>query len=820
VIGLLILEAWRASGKRVAVLTSSNALADDMARRCEDLGLESAVIIGKRENETEAITRVRNKRKYARNQAIGIMNYWAYMMGRDIPTPDVLVIDDADFFENFLTDHYSVTVSREDDARIWNELVNELARHRIYQAKLDTLRLSESSEEAQLVYFTHSVELAKKLRTLVLSGQGSQELTYSFDRNDSRLETYLMFVMRDSIVFTPFITPGLMHDRLKDVETIVFMSATIGSRAYIHRTLGADIELKLLTEKDVENPIATMGRRIIFPLDGVSASPGLDDDVISAIVEVYEAFGKALIICNSHRDANKVSNVLNAKGYPTSLYKREVDSTTFAKSNSGALITAGRFIGLDLPDESCRVAIVPTLPFVLGPTDSFARNQLEESDYIDEKVRHRLVQAFGRCNRNSNDFAVYFVLDSRLANDNQAQGTICALFPKRMRAELDYGQDYAETGGVSRCIGVAKLLLANNLPDFEREVQRHIQDLGDSIIKESEKPYRSEIDAWHELTVRQNYIEAAQRFSDSADFYRNAGNDLRGSRQSAWMHYLAGACHYLAYLNYQKEAYKSKVIDNLRKGLSQGKTSWFSGLQLLINELSEVEKKDEQVVRDAETWDFGEKLLRIWEDFSLTNTSKRRDVRKTWEGLTTSVITGKHDEICDRLRLIFELMGFEVHRNYDKENEPDLLLFATTGTRYVCLVEVKTKDEKVQKPDEIKPELVGRDGVDQIGGHKPRYQTKYSNWKIYPILYTNKEGFSEAALSKARDNVRLLRSNEFVSFLDRFFELMEKGWKAAETYERGLVMAKMPMPAEYEGILSPKADPMITIEDLLGLVKW
>ena len=165
-------------------------------------------------------------------------------------------------------------------------------------------------------------------------------------------------------------------------------------------------------------------------------------------------------------------------------------------------------------------------------------------------------------------------------------------------------------------------------------------------------------------------------------------------------------------------------------------------------------------------------------------------------------------------------MGFEVHRNYDRENEPDLLLFATTGTRYVCLVEVKTKDEKVQKSDETKPELVGRDGVDQVGGHKPRYQTKYPNWKIYSLLYTNKEGFSDAALSKAQNNVRLLRSIEVVSFLGRFFELMEKGWKATETYAQGMVMAKMPIPAEYELILSPRADPLITIEDFLGLVKW
>lgn len=123
IIGLLILESWRGSGKRVAILTSSLALADDMKRRCDDLGIENVVITGRRrEDELEDIARARAKRKYARKQAIGIMNYWAYMMGKDVVEPDVLVIDDADSFENLLTSYYSVRVSKQDDPGLWNPI--------------------------------------------------------------------------------------------------------------------------------------------------------------------------------------------------------------------------------------------------------------------------------------------------------------------------------------------------------------------------------------------------------------------------------------------------------------------------------------------------------------------------------------------------------------------------------------------------------------------------------------------------------------------------------------------------------------------------
>jgi Rad3-related DNA helicase len=403
IIGLVLLESWRRAGKRVAILTSSIALADDMVKRCADLGIESAPITGKRFSELEGIARAQNKRKYARKQAIGIMNYWAYMMAKDVPEPDVLVVDDADFFENFLISDYAVTVSRKEDEGIWNVLIDDLAKHRIYQARIEAFKFSDTTEETLVVYFTHAVELVKKLRTLVLSGREivSEELSYSFDRNKAYLDGYLMFVTREGIVFAPYISPGLNHERLRGIEKIIFMSATIGSREYIHRILGSDTELEILTEKDVKSNVGTMGKRIIFPLDGITPSAHMEDDMLRAIVTIHEKFGKTLVMCNSFRDAYKVAKVLGDRGHQATVYTKESDSSSFSNARSGALITAGRFIGIDLPDEACRISIITRMPFVLGPADAFVKDLLGDTAYINEKVGHRLVQAFGRVQQRS-----------------------------------------------------------------------------------------------------------------------------------------------------------------------------------------------------------------------------------------------------------------------------------------------------------------------------------------------------------------------------------------------------------------------------------
>jgi hypothetical protein len=165
IISLLILEMWRRIGKRVAILTSSIALGEDMKRRCDDLGIPNVVMTGaeraERGGEEESRERVRSIKDYKRGNAIGIMNYWAYMMGKDIAAPDVLVIDDADSFENLLTNQYSVVVRKEDDPEIYSLIVRELSKYRIYQ-RLAVLESLPSSEDVQLIYFPHAIEMASR----------------------------------------------------------------------------------------------------------------------------------------------------------------------------------------------------------------------------------------------------------------------------------------------------------------------------------------------------------------------------------------------------------------------------------------------------------------------------------------------------------------------------------------------------------------------------------------------------------------------------------------------------------------------------------
>ena len=814
IIGLLILETWRAIGKRVAILTSSNALCSDLEKRCRDLGIASVIIKRKSDEEPANRERINNIKAYKRGQAVAIMNYWVYMSGKkDIAEPDILVIDDADNFETVLINQSSVTISRESDTAIWEQIWGELSKHRIYQ-NIDMYAMGHTRDESELIYFTHSIQIAEKIRTKIVSkprSELSDELFWRFDENKDKMVASPMYMSGDSVIFSPFINSGVKHERLKNVQQIIFMSATLGTTEMLHRMMGSEDTIHTISESDLKHKLGTMGERIIFPIDEITSASPDDSDLQQAILQICENFKKVLIMTPSKYDSRIIQKLLESNHISVIHYDSESDVEKFAKSQTGVLVSGGRLVGLDLPDDACRVAVVTRMPFVVGPADGFSREVLEDFDYVNEKVGHRLVQAAGRCNRSPTDYAIYFVLDSRLASDILGDEKLFTYFPMRMKAELDYGQEFASTGGLSRAIEIGRLFLSRKLPGFHKDIESRIMSTKEGVATASGKPFGREIRAWNSLVERRSYLDAARDFELSAlDYQGLSKSDELISKQIAWMNYLAAFAYYLAFRNFGNTLYKQKVIDNLESAIKNGQNSWFSGLQVIIDEINELKEK-ESVIHDLGTQFSKERILRGWNEFEQSNKTKKRSPRQQWQTNLEVLQNGTHNNVTATLKIVLDILGYEIRNLSGQQGKPDLLAFGNGNTNHLLLIEVKTKEEggEVKSAD-----------VDQIGGHKIAYQKEYPNHKVYPVLFTNKEKFSQTAVDKARNNVRLVRATELVAFLNRYLELMEHGWKARILPEKIAVMQNTPIPDDIESLFEPADEPQISVEDFEEIIDW
>ena len=90
-----------------------------------------------------------------------------------------------------------------------------------------------------------------------------------------------------------------------------------------------------------------------------------------------------------------------------------------------------------------------------------------------------------------------------------------------MKAELDYGSEFASTGELNHAIEIGELLIEQKLPRFEEEITSRVQNDNMNFESSLEKPYKREIDAWYNLTERRNYLDVARDFELAVLHYQN-----------------------------------------------------------------------------------------------------------------------------------------------------------------------------------------------------------------------------------------------------------------------------------------------------------
>jgi hypothetical protein len=267
--------------------------------------------------------------------------------------------------------------------------------------------------------------------------------------------------------------------------------------------------------------------------------------------------------------------------------------------------------------------------------------------------------------------------------------------------------------------------------------------------------------------------------------------------------------YYLSYNYYNNKEYKDLCILELKDALNIGKSSWFSGLQLIINEISDI-KEDNKSLNEFEMLSGRETLIREWQQFWRDNSTKKRTPEDAWELLRQKLLVGSHNEMADSLETLFSLMGFEVRPLREVKGEPDLLVFPTMGSeQYSFIIEVKSKQTDGSQ--------IKVSDVDQISGHKTRYEHKYINYKIFPILFTNKEEIDSMAIEKAKDNVKIIRNADFTILMAKYFDLIKISREADDPMKRLGVMQKIPSTDNFLTIFRPSLNPIATLDEISSI---
>ena len=475
-VGLLIAEWWRRkTGKAVAYLTVTNQLAHQVLEEGTRLGLNCANVTGR-----SGIRNTAEEGRYRSASAVGVSTYSnLFNVNPVIKNADLIILDDVHGGESYVSGMWTLQVDQAETATLYDQLLQTLIPS-MSDRQRRALAPGAAADTNSLDHLIHiaSPEALVEFTKVMDKGGLRPEHRFPWQLLRDHLSACVVIASRESIVVRPTIPPTWTHAPFSEATQRVYISATLGGQADLQRAYGIESPLVLNAEH------AGSGRRFIFAPE-MYADDFKAIEVITSLWQQMET-KRALVLAPSNRLAQSRASLIAESATPNSRILNATDISEslarFTESSNVVLALGGRYDGIDLPHEHCRLSVMAGSPSAITAFERHLRDQWRTGPAFDGRLQTRLVQGLGRCTRSDNDFSIVFWLGSRLVNVLSNPNIIDNL-PSDVRAELMWGRDQTEVVADSPDSFVSMVVGLMTESNYRAQAEAALQETEEQLPK-------------------------------------------------------------------------------------------------------------------------------------------------------------------------------------------------------------------------------------------------------------------------------------------------------------------------------------------------
>ncbi len=590
IVGLLIAE-WRRRKYRESVLYAcpTQQLVHQVAEVAKREGMPCVTLIGSHRSWAEV-----DKSKYFGADALGLTTYSSIFNAspkvRDLGT---IVFDDAHAAEQYVAESWSVTIERSVHSVAYDACLKAVrpALSGMFAERMeqDTPDIN-ARRETQLVVPLRRPSMSHALDRALKELQDGSNPWWSWQTIHQGLGSCLVYVSWHEILIRPFIPPTLENSPFADADQRVYLSAKPGHAGELERSFGRrTIERLLLPDR--RSPRS--GRRF-FVFAELAEGDGKD---ISA--EATSAAGKALVLATSTDLAQTTANELNVNNWPV-LGKVDIEQNlgSFTDQQHAILALGGRYDGIDLPNDACRLVCLAGLPEWAHLQERFLATNLRAQAALGERTRTRVVQGAGRATRNPLDYAVVLIRGSDLTG-YLASPIVRESLDVDLQAELGFGLENSRDVPSADLVNNVSIFLEQGY-EWREGAESHIatarrnmfrQDPEQSsLLAESAK---HEVDAW--ASAFRGDFNTAQDAAQQAALVLSGNKDVQSYR-AFWLYQAAVWAFALAETDPNAKQTAASLLNEAHKA-AQG-TTWLREVEVGTQLVSQEDANDTPAVRE------------------------------------------------------------------------------------------------------------------------------------------------------------------------------------------------------------------------------
>lgn len=254
---------------------------------------------------------------------------------------------------------------------------------------------------------------------------------------------------------------------------------------------GLDLSISAIENPLIDSNYRWSGEKMILIPSMICKNTKQKEIENLLLTSSHEKYGLAVLV-PSFEKASKYTSygaILANKGTPN-MYSTVIDfvraSPDIVSSHRRNIVFANRYDGIDLPDESCRILIIDSLPYADNLADNYEELCRSNSDIAKIKIAQKIEQGLGRSVRGEKDYSVIILLGDDLIKFIRSS-TNKNFFSPQTQKQLDIGFEIANMDSDNSSDELSSLMeTINQCIDRDSDWKDYYNEKMDEICESNE----------------------------------------------------------------------------------------------------------------------------------------------------------------------------------------------------------------------------------------------------------------------------------------------------------------------------------------------
>jgi len=419
-IGLLILQSYLNEGKGPAVyICPNNYLVNQIVDQAKAFGIKTTQFYDTKPPQeflnSEAILITNCNKLFNGKSVFGVRG------SRRAPIHlGAIVIDDAHKCLEIIRNSFSIIVKKKNGNRnnpiysgLWGLFEDSLKR----QAPGTCSDILDEAYCLMAVPFWSWYDKRDEVLQLLSEHKESDELLFVWDLLKNHLNECYCIFSGVSVEITPRLLPVDLIPSFSEAEKRIFLSATLTDDTFLVRDMG-------IAPESVTNPLSSgdvkySGERLVILPTLLDTNLERENIIswISGLAAKNGDFGVVAITPSFYH-----TNDWKSYGGKVTNVKRLYDNIDQLKTKvrnqraKKVLVLVNEYDGIDLPDSTCRILVLDSLPSYSTLMDSYIQEVQPFSSITRRQLAQRVEQGMGRAIRGSSDWCIVVIAGNNLTD--------------------------------------------------------------------------------------------------------------------------------------------------------------------------------------------------------------------------------------------------------------------------------------------------------------------------------------------------------------------------------------------------------------------